>query len=226
MLPTLQFIDRDIALENMVLIRDLLGKRGIVPFLHYGTLLGAMRERDFIPYDDDADMGLYGRDKDAFLKTFPDLEAAGFSIVYIRDDGYTKTKHSEDASSNFRMYKFKRKEQELDIFLAYEKKAIFGKGWDIDGRVTIPHRFLATLDTVEFLGHSFAAPHDPIGFLRNLYGETWNVPIKNTTSRIGWATRLKKVTSPARAVYYARRYVGSLLRKSRIRKEYLKDKDE
>ncbi len=222
----LQYIDRDIALENMVLLRDLFAKRGLVPFLHYGTLLGAMRERDFIPYDDDVDMGLYGRDKDAFLKTFPELEAAGFSIAYIRDDGYTKTKRTDDASSNFRMYKFKRKDQELDIFLAFEKRTLFGKGWDIDGRVTIPYKFLATLDTVEFLGQSFAAPHDPIAFLVNLYGKTWNVPIPNSTSRIGWATRLKKVTSPARAVYYARRFIGSKLRKKRLQKEHQKEQGQ
>jgi lipopolysaccharide cholinephosphotransferase len=223
MLPELQFIDREIALENMILLRDVLKGYGLVPFLHYGTLLGAMREHDFIPYDDDVDMGLYGKDKATFLKALPALEGQGFTIAYIRDDGYSKTSNAEDGSSNFRMYKLKRKDQELDVFLAFEKATVFGKRWDIDGRVTIPHKFLAALDSIEFHGHSFAAPHDPIGFLINLYGKTWNVPIRNTTSRIGWTTRLKKIKNPMRLFFFIRRYFSEKIRKRQLKKDFLRE---
>jgi hypothetical protein len=222
MLPKLEFIDRDIALENIVLLRDVLGEYGLKPFLHYGTLLGAMRERDFIPHDDDVDMGLYGRDKETFLKAIPALEKVGFEIAYIRDDGYGKTKSIEDNSSNFRMYKLKRKTQSVDVFLAFEKSTIIGKRWDIDGRVTIPYKFLASLDSVDFLGERFAVPNDPIGFLKDLYGKTWNVPIRDTTSRIGWVTRLKKIKNPLKLFFFARRYFSEKLRKSRAKKEFKK----
>lgn len=212
----LEFLDRDICLENMVLARDVLAHHGVVPFLHYGTLLGAMRERDFIPHDDDVDMGLFGRDKEAFLRAFPDLEAAGFTVGYIRDDGYAKTSSVADESRNYRMYKLKRKGQEIDFFFAFERRYALIRRWDIDGRVTVPARFLDSLAEEDFLGQRFSVPRDPTGFLRNLYGKTWNVPIRNTTSRIGWLTRLRKVTSVGKLAFYARRYLGERLRKRKL----------
>ena len=208
-----------------MLSRDILRKHGLEPFLHYGTLLGAIREHDFIPYDDDVDMGLFGRDRQTFLTAFPDFESAGFTVGYIRDGEYSMTSDLNDSTHNFRMYKLKRKDQEIDFFLAYEKRFLFQKKWDIDGRVTIPYRFLSTLDTIKFLGQEFSAPHDPAGFLRNLYGKTWNVPIRNTTSRIGWSTRLRKLKNPSKIFFYAKRYLSEKLRKSKLRKEF-KNKGE
>ncbi len=206
----------------MILSQTILRNYGLEPFMHYGTMLGAMREKDFIPYDDDVDFGLYGRDKQTFLRAFPELEANGFKVWYIRDDDYSKTSEVSDLTHNFRMYKLKRKDQEIDFFLAYEKNTILGKRWDIDGRVTLPSRFLDTLDQVEFLGHTFACPHDPIGFLRNMYGKTWNIPIRNTTSRIGWATRLKKLKNPFKIFFYARRFFTEKKRKNQVKQKYEK----
>lgn len=220
----LEFINREIALENMLIAQRILRKHGLEPFLHYGTALGAVREKDFIPYDDDVDFGLYGRDKEIFITLIPELEEAGFTIHYIRDDGYTKTQNPEDTDHNFRMYKLKRKDQELDFFMAFERKILFWKGWDIDGRVIIPYRFLASLDTIEFLGKIFACPHHIEGFLRSLYGKTWKVPIRDTTSRTGWLTKFKKIKNPLRVGFYIKRYIKERYRKHTIKKQYETDR--
>lgn len=226
MAATLEFINRENSLSNMVLARDILAKYGLTPFLHYGTCLGAVREKDFIPYDDDADFGLYGRDKARFLEAFPELEANGFTVAYIRDDGYAKTLDTADESQNFRMYKLKRNGEELDFFMAFEKRYFFFiRRWDIDGRVSIPWKYLSTLDTLNFLGHDFACPHDPVGFLRTMYGKTWNVPIRNTTSKIGWLTRLKKLRNPGKVFFYLKRFVGTAKRKRATKKEFEKGQD-
>jgi hypothetical protein len=118
------------------------------------------------------------------------------------------------------MYKLERKGEELDFFLAFKKRFAFIPRWDIDGRVTIPARFLDSLSTVDFLGQSFSAPSDPIGFLRNLYGKTWNVPIRNTTSRIGWVTRIKKLKNPFKVFFYGKRFISEKIRKARIAREH------
>lgn len=215
---TLEFINREVSLENMIIAQKILRKYGIEPFLHYGTALGAVREKDFIAHDDDVDFGLYGSDKESFLKAIPELEKNGFSIKYIRDDGYEKTLDINNTERNFRMYKLFRKDQALDFFMAFKKNTLLGPRWDIDGRVTIPYRFLYSLDTIEFLGHQFAIPHDVIGFLINLYGKTWNVPIRNTTSRIGWVTRLKKMKNPLKIPFYVKRYLSEKKRKKQLKK--------
>lgn len=222
----LEYIDRDIALENMVVLRDALKDFGLTPFLHYGTLLGAMRERDFIPYDDDVDMGLYGADRERLLQALPELERRGFSVGYIKDDTLSRSAGIEGKAASFRMIKLKRKDQEIDIFLAFKVRRLFGYRWDIDGRISLPYRFLGTLETVEFLGQTFAAPADQMGFLKFLYGATWNVPIRGTTSRISWFNRLKKVTSPSALVYYTRRFLGERSRKNQVRRQFEKGEDQ
>jgi len=214
----LEFINREVSLENMILAQEILRKYGIEPFLHYGTALGAVREKDFIAHDNDVDFGLFGRDKETFLRAVPELEANGFSIKYIRDDGYEKTIDLTNTERNFRMYKLLRKDQVLDFFMAFKKCTLFGRRWDIDGRVTIPYRFLSSLDSIEFLGHEFATPHDVVGFLKNLYGKTWNVPIRNTTSRIGWVTRLKKLRNPLKLPFYIKRYLKEKQRKKELKR--------
>jgi lipopolysaccharide cholinephosphotransferase len=224
MAATLEFIDREKSLENMILAQKILRKYGIEPFLHYGTCLGAVREKDFIPHDDDADMGIYGRDKAKFKEAFPELETNGFTVKFIRDGGTTMTDDASDESQNYRMYKLSRNGQELDFFMAFEKRYFFFiRRWDIDGRVSIAARFLDTLDTISFLDHDFACPHDTIGFLRTLYGKTWNIPIRNTTSRIGWLTRIKKLKNPFKVFFYAKRFMSTLSRKRQAEKEFRKE---
>jgi hypothetical protein len=130
------------------------------------------------------------------------------------------THDTTNDAGNFRMYKLERKGQEMDFFLAFKKRYGFFERWDIDGRVSIPSRFLDTLSVVSFLGQDFSAPADPVGFLRNLYGKTWNVPIKNTTSRIGWLTRLKKLKNPFKVFFYTKRYLAEKIRKARISRQF------
>ena len=44
--------------EGLVLIKNILEKIGVIYYLSSGTLLGAVREKDFIPWDWDVQMYL------------------------------------------------------------------------------------------------------------------------------------------------------------------------
>jgi len=49
-------MDKDFATKDLIAIKQLLDARGIQFFLAYGTALGAVRDKDFIEYDDDIDL--------------------------------------------------------------------------------------------------------------------------------------------------------------------------
>lgn len=59
-------------------ISEVLLKKDIVFWLQYGTLLGYYREHDFIPHDDDMDLGAYIKDAPIIYKA---LTEAGFKRV-------------------------------------------------------------------------------------------------------------------------------------------------
>ena len=167
--------------------------------------MGAVREKDFINHDDDVDVGVFARDRDAILALMPELEKRGFKTYSVRGE---------------RVYKIKRRAIQLDLFFTVPKKTLRGRRWDLDGKTTIAARHLDRLEEIEFLGHCFPAPHDPLGVVRSLYGRTWNIPIPNSTSRQDWSRRIKMVfRNPGKVFFYARRFFAGRRRARTLRRE-------
>ena len=59
---------------------------GIRYYLHGGTLLGAARHKDFIPWDDDIDIIMPRREYEKLKKAF--IKEADKRFLFIADDGY------------------------------------------------------------------------------------------------------------------------------------------
>ena len=60
-------IDKVIAKENLLLLKGILDKHNLKFLLSFGTLLGAVREHDFISHDEDIDLIMFKRDLPSFL---------------------------------------------------------------------------------------------------------------------------------------------------------------
>lgn len=71
-------------------ISDICRKNSLNLFMCYGTLLGAVREHGFIPWDDDVDVGLVGMDYVNFL----DILSREYEDKYNILNPYTRTWHS------------------------------------------------------------------------------------------------------------------------------------
>lgn len=56
------------SLEILKVFHDICEEYNLKYFLHYGTLIGAIRHQGFIPWDDDLDVAMPREDYEAFLK--------------------------------------------------------------------------------------------------------------------------------------------------------------
>jgi lipopolysaccharide cholinephosphotransferase len=152
-------IDLAIARENLIRFNDILANHGLKPFLVFGTLLGATREKDFIPHDTDTDVGMLARDRPAFLPLVFELDAAGLELVRFSHD----------------LMSFMRSGEYIDLYF-FKKKRFPPWGW-ASGRLFIPRQHLPNLCVLEFHQRRFWAPQDVPGLLRFWYGANWATPI-------------------------------------------------
>ena len=69
---------KDIQARMTKQVHDFCEENGLRYYVFYGTLIGAIRHKGYIPWDDDIDLAMPRPDYDRFLKTFngayPDLE--------------------------------------------------------------------------------------------------------------------------------------------------------
>ena len=79
-LRKLQMVELDI-LKTVVEICE---KHDLKYYLIGGTLLGAVRHKGFIPWDDDVDIGMPRADYEKFLKIFSSLQSDSISLMHYK----------------------------------------------------------------------------------------------------------------------------------------------
>ena len=67
---------------NILKFIDRVCKENDIPyFVSYGTLLGAIRHKGFIPWDDDIDICLYREDYDRFLNIVKEMKDDRYQVL-------------------------------------------------------------------------------------------------------------------------------------------------
>lgn len=153
----------------LITLNRVFKQNGITLMPAYGTLLGAVREHDFIAHDFDMDTIIWAKDMQKALDLAPEL-----------DQMYNIHLHCYVLPWIF-TYEYNGVTCDIDVI----HEAIWP--WNI--RYVLLHEmyieksFFTNTTPLEFLGEIFIAPAEPEKLLEYHYGKGWRVPAP-TTSRI------------------------------------------
>lgn len=149
------------ALEALVRITRIFQSEGITLWLHYGTLLGAIRDSKFIPHDKDIDLGASSVDP---MRVEAAVGVALSSGFYERD----RTNANDLIRLGF---------GEIDVDLCFfrRRRGVLRAYFTCSSHV-IKARHLKGLERATISGREFWVPTRPHELLVDLYGENWGTP--------------------------------------------------
>jgi hypothetical protein len=132
-------------------------KLGLKVCVAYGTLLGAVRDKNVIPHDDDFD-------------TFAIVEANSLAELSMKRLG--EPLYQNPASASGLVYQFEG--EFFDIFVAWLRPDGFLCSYHLDMKCTASEIF--DFVNLELGGHLVPGPANARSILANTYGEGWSVP--------------------------------------------------
>ena len=158
-------IDPQVAFENLRELVPLLDGMGLYygPFL--GTLLGIVREHDFIEWDEDIDLYLLKEDEEAFLDGLWTLRDHGFELVRYDKRG---------------LYSIMRNNEYIDFYIL---RKVSGELRNDGGPEFIFERYLQDTVDFDFKGVTLKIPREYDEWLTFLYGD-WRTPVRYADYRM------------------------------------------
>ncbi|SDO33408.1 class I SAM-dependent methyltransferase [Geodermatophilus sp. DSM 45219] len=159
---------QDRLLDRLDRVRGDLEDLGLPPFVVYGTLLGATRDGDLIPHDDDADLGYLSRHQHPLdvVRENLELERA------LRARGHVVSRHSGGHLQLFFGGGDEGLDHYIDVFTAFVTEGrtylcfqVGAEGLDLGERTEIGIR-----------GRAYPAPVEVEALLAATYGPGWRTP--------------------------------------------------
>jgi len=154
-------IDKEKSLKNLICVHDIMERNKVRYGLMYGTLLGAVREHDFITWDEDIDLFVISEDEGKLKDSLWELLEQGFTFLrYDRTGIYTVVRDGEYI--------------DFYIFEPYSE-GIRHAGCN---RKFFPDELFVNTVLYEFKGYKFPIPQNYEKLLEIEYGKNWMTPIK------------------------------------------------
>lgn len=185
-------MNKEEATKDLLDVKKVLDSLGVKFFLGYGVVLGIIREKDFIDFDDDIDIiitqkltykerkriawalwdiGFTGIDNIVW-NVYGRFEAAELGYNGTEETGIIPCKRSVPISIMF--YKDTGEE-----WLCIPKKG----GIPV---LAVPYKFLEKGEWVKFKGEKFLIPSPKIEYLEFLYGKDWKIPKEGAHAKQYW----------------------------------------
>ena len=190
---------RKYGVEVLAKVDEVLTKEGVKPFLSFGLLLGAYRDKGFIPYDYDLDIGIMDTERPENMIDL--MRENGFHLVrqfYVKETGWISIEQFEYNKIPVDFYYFYEKDEDTVAVLVPQKHEY--KDWkeanETDG---FPSEMLtaekSSFSRQDFMGIQFYMPDKAASWLAGFYGADFMTPVKN------WAIGERETTrrpSPVR----------------------------
>ena len=162
-------LNKEDALYMLRTIKKVFDDNGIKFMLMYGTLLGAVREKDFIGHDLDMDIDIYAKDRQKMIDLIPVLDKYGIKF----------TRHAGKL-----IYTFVYKSADCDIDIIYEARWPLKYRYNYTLGKYYPKFYVSETEKIEFHGDMYDIPKNPERFLAYIYGKDWKIPQKGKHGNI------------------------------------------
>ena len=154
-----QRIDKVAALEDLKCLKTILDSCGVEFQLSAGTLLGAIREKDFIDHDEDIDLIVLAEQKQQLFDALPQMIAENFKIARYDRRGLLSIIRG-------RLY--------IDFYF-FEK---WKEGIRYCSGMVYPEELVVETMDYNFKGVNVKIPKEYVNVLRYEYGDDWMTPVK------------------------------------------------
>lgn len=176
------------AKQHLLEVKQVFDSLNIKFWLWAGVLLGAVRDKRIIPWDDDIDLKILAKDWSHRLRKR--LEAKGFDC----SEGVSKQLDRARWGVCVKKYRVR-----TDLLLQYyyppDDVYIYLCQGSYDCRSIIPAKLLRKERFVKFLGQRFRVPDSTEECLKSFYGENWRTPMHRGARHSGpWRKHWKPIS--------------------------------
>ncbi|NLB35388.1 MAG: LicD family protein, partial [Elusimicrobia bacterium] len=158
-----KIIDTETAKQNLIDFKKIMDKNSVFFGLIYGTLLGAVRDKGFIPHDEDTDVFVLDEDRVRLLELLEEFQEHGFEVARYGAD----------------LLSLIRNDDYVDIY--FFRKGIFSK---ISGESSVPNHFFKKYTELDFYKHRYFVFEKYEKLLLYAYGKDWKVPKENSPAAV------------------------------------------